>query len=119
MLDTEAQAHWLEFVFLPSFERTAAGVLSAEDIRVLELTLIQDPRAGAVVRGTGGVRKVRAAIEGRGKSGSARVVYLYVEVRRKIYLLLCYPKNEQGNLTPEQKRRVRQLVAQLQSEEAG
>jgi len=107
----------LEFVFLPSFERTAHGVLSPEDVRELELTLLQDPRAGAVLRDTGGVRKVRAAIEGRGKSGSARVVYLYVEVRQKIYLLLCFPKNQQENLTPEQRRRIRQLVAQLEAEE--
>ncbi|HSU12951.1 type II toxin-antitoxin system RelE/ParE family toxin [Longimicrobium sp.] len=118
MYSTGARAHFLEFVFLPSFERTAQGVLSPEDIRELELTLLQQPRAGAVLRDTGGVRKVRAAIEGRGKSGSARVVYLYVEVRQKIYLLLCFAKNEQGNLTPEQKRRVRELVAQLQAEEA-
>lgn len=106
-----------EFVFLPSFERTAQGVLSPEDIRELELTLLQEPRAGAVMRDTGGVRKVRASIQGRAKSGSARVIYLYVERREKIYFLLCYPKNEQGNLTPEQKRRVRQLVAQLEAEE--
>jgi hypothetical protein len=45
------------------------------------------------------------------------VVYLYVEAREEIYLLLCFPKNEQANLTPEQKRRIRQLVAQLEAEE--
>jgi hypothetical protein len=106
-----------QFVFLPSFERTAEGLLSESDIRELECTLLENPREGPVMRGTGGVRKVRAAIEGRGKSGSARVVYLYVEARQKIYFLLCFPKNEQANLTPEQTRRIRMLVAQLEAEE--
>lgn len=110
-------ARCLEFVFLPSFERSAAGLLSEEDIRELELTLLENPREGAVIKNTSGVRKVRLALPGRGKSGGTRVIYLYVEVRQKIYLLLCYPKNEQGNLTPEQSRRIRQLVARLQGEE--
>lgn len=107
---------FLEFVFLPSFERSATGLFSESDIQELECTLLENPREGPVMRGTGGVRKVRAATEGRGKSGSARVMYLYVEVREKIYFLLCFPKNEQANLTPEQKRRVRLLVAQLEAE---
>lgn len=102
---------------LPSFERTAAGVLSEGDIRELELELLGEPRKGRVLRGTGGVRKVRAAPEGHGKSGGARVIYHYVEAREKVYLLLCYPKKEQGNLTPEQSRRIRVLVAQLEAEE--
>ncbi len=112
-----AQAPCLEFVFLPSFERSAAGLLRDEDIRELELTLLENPREGALVASTGGVRKVRLRLPGRGKSGSTRVIYLYVEKRQKIYLLLCYPKNEQETLTPEQSRRIRQLVANLQGEE--
>jgi len=117
MLIVPGVKRYLEFVFLPSFERSVAGVLSEGDIRELECTLLENPREGPVMRGTGGVRKVRAAAEGRGKSGSARVVYLYVEAREKIYFLLCFPKNEQANLTPEQARRIRLLVAQLEAEE--
>ena len=117
MLLLRTSTRFLEFVFLPSFERTSNGVLSDEDIRELERELLVEPRKGPVMRDTGGVRKVRAAIEGRGKSGSARAIYLYVEAREKIYFLLCFPKNEQGNLTPEQTRRIRMLVAQLEAEE--
>lgn len=109
-------ARYLEFVFLPSFERSAAGVLTDKEIRDLELELLENPHAGAVVAGTGGVRKVRLALPGRGKRGSTRVIYLYVEARQKIYLLLCYPKNEQEDLTAEQKKTIRQLVAKLQEE---
>ena len=117
MLIIPRSTRFLEFVLLPSFERSAEGLFSEDDIRELERTLLENPRAGPVMRGTGGVRKVRAATEGRGKSGSARVVYLYVEAREKIYFLLCFPKNEQANLTPEQTRRIRMLVAQLEAED--
>jgi len=109
-------ARYLEFVFLPSFERSAAGLLSDKEIRDLELELLENPHAGAVVASTGGVRKVRLALPGRGKRGSTRVVYLYVAARQKIYLLFCYPKNEQGDLTAEQKKSIRQLVAKLHGE---
>jgi len=102
-----------EFVRLPSFERSADGVLSEDDIRALEQALVCDPRAGDVMRDTNGVRKIRAARDGRGKSGGARVAYLYVEIRERIYLLLAFPKNEQANLTPDQKKRVRELVEQI------
>lgn len=111
------RARYLEFVYLPSFERSAAGVLSDAEIRDLELELLENPQAGAVAAGTGGVRKIRLALPGRGKRGSVRVIYLYIEARQTVYLLLCYPKNEQESLTPEQKKRVRQLVATLQGEE--
>jgi hypothetical protein len=117
MLRLPVRARFVEFVFLPSFERSTAGLLSSEDVREVELTLLRDPRAGVVVRDTGGVRKVRAGLEGRGKSGGVRIVYLYVEAREKIYFLLCFPKNEQANLSPEQKRRIRQLVAILEAQE--
>ncbi|HEX2202049.1 MAG TPA: type II toxin-antitoxin system RelE/ParE family toxin [Longimicrobium sp.] len=113
---TVTATRYLEFVFLPSFERTAEGLFSDDDVRALEQALIHDPRAGDVVPGTGGVRKVRVAVEGRGKRGGSRVVYLYVEVRSRIYLLLAYAKNEQADLSPEQARRVRQLVEHLKRE---
>lgn len=82
----------------------------------MEARLIENPRAGDLVANTGGVRKLRAASEGRGKSGSTRVLYLFLELRGKVYLLLVYPKNAQANLTDEQKRRMRELVARLREE---
>ena len=107
---------YLEFVLLPSFERCAEGLFTDDDVRALQHTLIQNPRAGVVRRDGGGVRKIRAAVQGRGKSGSTRVLYLYVEIRERIYLLYAFAKNEQENLTPEQARRIRRLVAQLQAQ---
>src|SRR5215218_3828385 len=56
-------------VRLPSFERSARGILGAEEEAWLDDTLARLPELGAVIRGTGGVRKIRVALPGRGKSG--------------------------------------------------
>ena len=113
---SDPESGYLEFVRLPFFERSSRDVLSEEEIRRLEERLISDPWAGDLVANTGGVRKIRAAQEGRGRSGGARVVYLYVAIRETIYLLLTYPKNVQATLTDDQKRRLRELVARLRKE---
>jgi hypothetical protein len=107
----------LEFIYLALFERTRKGVLSDAEMKEVEDQLLANPRAGAVIVATGGVRKLRAAQEQRGKSGSARVVYLYVEEQSTVYFILAFPKNVQGNLTPDQKKLVRALVGQVRHEE--
>lgn len=106
----------LEFVYLAMFERTRQGVLEEGDIERLEDALLANPRAGAVLAGTGGVRKVRAAQRGRGKRGSARVAYLYVEAQATVYLVLAFPKNVRGALTAEQTRAVRSLAEAIRRE---
>jgi hypothetical protein len=107
---------FLEFVYLGLFERTRAGVLDDAEVKALEDELLANPRAGVVMVNTGGVRKVRAAQQGRGKSGSARVAYLYVPEQATVYFILAFPKNVQGNLTPDQKKQVRSVVAQIKDE---
>jgi hypothetical protein len=79
----------------------------------MEEELVHNPRAGDLMANTAGVRKIRVANEGRGKRGSARVVYLHVEVRETVYLLLAFPKNVQANLSATEKAQVRMLVAQI------
>jgi hypothetical protein len=111
------QGELLEFIYLPLFERTRKGVLTDAEVKEVEDALLANPRAGAVIVNTGGVRKVRAAQDQRGKSGSARVVYLYVEEQATVYFILAFPKNVQGNLTAEQKRLVRALVGQVRQED--
>lgn len=107
---------YLEFVYLPLFERTRSRVYTDEEMEKLENTLLENPEDGDVMSNTGGVRKSRAAHEGRGKSGSGRVAYLYLRRRRTIYFLLAFPKNVQGNLTDPQKKAVRALVADIKNE---
>lgn len=107
----------LEFVYLGLFERTRKGVLADAEMKEVEDTLLANPRAGAVMVNTGGVRKVRAAQEHRGKSGSARVAYLYVPEQATVYFILAFPKNVQGNLADAQKKQVRAVVAQIRDED--
>jgi hypothetical protein len=107
----------LEFSYLALFERTRKGVLDDSEMKAVEDELLANPRAGAVIVNTGGVRKLRAAHDGRGKSGSARVVYLYVEEQETVYFILAFPKNVQGNLTADQKKLVRSLVSQVKADD--
>jgi len=74
------------------------------------------PRIGDVIEGTGGARKMRIQMENRGKSGGARVIYVDVFEKEKLYLLLAYPKSVQDDLTPEQRKQVRKLVEAIKKE---
>ncbi|MDQ2787623.1 MAG: type II toxin-antitoxin system RelE/ParE family toxin [Chloroflexota bacterium] len=85
-------------------------------IRTMENHLANDPHRGVVIPGANGARKMRLALPGRGKSGSARVIYVYVEVKGRIYCLLVYRKNVQENLTPEQNRALSAIIEALKGE---
>ena len=78
--------------------------------------IARDPDCGAVMRGTGGIRKVRFAIEGRGKSGGVRVVYYFHSEAMPVYLLTVFAKNEKANLTPAERNALTRLVVVLQRE---
>ena len=72
--------------------------------------------AGDVIQGTGGARKVRIPLEGRGKSGGGRVIYVDVVIREQIYLLMAYPKNVQTDLSQDQKKMMRKLIEIIKGE---
>lgn len=103
----------LTFVYLPTFLRTAKGLLSDEDERAMELQLLQDPERGDVIAKTGGFRKMRLAGAGRGKRGGNRVIYFYVRPDARVYLALAYAKNVADDLTEAEKRTLKQLAATL------
>ena len=89
--------------------------LSDEDLRSLENELLDNPTAGDVMGGCGGLRKLRFAppSQHRGKRGETRVVYGYFPVHGHAYLILIYPKNEQDNLTAAQKKQFRELMREI------
>ncbi len=106
-----------EFVELPSFLADWKRLgLKDEQLRELEMMLLTDPKAGAVIEGTGGIRKLRYAFPGRGKSGSARVIYIDFAVHEKTYLLTVYAKNQQDNLTKEERNDLKALVGLLEKQ---
>ncbi len=73
-----------------------------------------NPRKGDVIQGTGGARKVRVSLPGRGKSGGARIIYVYVEVYGAIFFLLVYTKNQQSDLTDTQRRALRAAIQEIE-----
>jgi len=88
------------------FARRAEKLLSPDEHEELLFYLAVNPESGDEIPGTGGVRKVRFAAKGRGKSGGVRVIYYFFDDDNPLYAILLYGKNEQANLTPEQKREV-------------
>jgi hypothetical protein len=102
----------MEFIETAVFRRQVDEALGAEDFRELQVALVARPDAGTLIRGTGGLRKLRWALEGRGKSGGVRVIYYWAVSDEVVYLLLLYAKNEQGTLTPAQEKQLRRLVEQ-------
>ncbi len=109
-------ARFLDFVHLPSYVRSAKGIVADSEQRNLEHALLANPEAGATIAGTGGVRKIRLAAPGRGKSGGVRVIYFYRPAKLRIYLILAYPKNARESISDSEKRRIRTLTAALEAE---
>ena len=105
------------FVELPSFRNTWRSLgLTDGDLRRLQEELLTNPQLGNVIQGTGGVRKMRFALENRGKSGSMRIIYVDFVIHEKLYLLTAYPKSEKDNLTKAERNELKKLVALLEAE---
>ena len=105
------------FVELPIFRSRWKDMgLDDHDLKRLQEELLADPKVGAVMRGTGGVRKMRFAFEQKGKSGSVRVIYVDFEVYEKIFLITAYPKNEKDNLTDSERNEIKQMIHALEDQ---
>ena len=92
------------------FTRRIDDLLSPEEYRLLQLALVARPDVGKVIPGTGGLRKLRWAVGGRGKRGGARVIYFWHPARQQLLMLFAFAKNEADNLTMAQKRALRRVV---------
>ena len=106
-----------EFIYTEPFRRAWGAMgLDDGDIKELELILLKNPHDGDVIKGTGGARKMRITLEAHGKRGGARVIYLDVYEKEKLYLLFAYPKKVQSDLTSEQKKAIKNLVELIKKE---
>lgn len=84
--------------------------LTEEDLRTLENELLNNPKAGKVIRGTGNLRKYRFAFPNRGKSGSTRVCYVDFVIQETIYLITVYSKKEKDNLSKAERNDIKKLI---------
>ena len=98
------------FLETPVFTTAVTSLLSDEEYRQLQLALLIRPEQGALIRGSGGLRKVRWGAGGRGKRGGVRVIYYWHRGDQTLYMLLVYSKSAQDDLTPAQLRVLRRLV---------
>ena len=106
------------FIEVPLFTKRWKEIgLTDSDLRQLQIMLLKDPESGPVIEGTGGIRKVRFPLENRGKSGSVRVCYTDFAEYEVTYLITAFKKNEQENLTDDEKNVLRKLVKALRSAE--
>jgi hypothetical protein len=105
----------LTFVEAMVFTRRILALGLEESLRGLQLELLEHPEAGDIVPRTAGLRKIRLGdpASGRGRRGGARVHYLWLPHRGVIYLMYIYGKNEASSLTPDQKKQLRGVVAQI------
>ncbi len=82
-----------------AFTGRAKGRMSAAEVdRAIEV-IARDPLCGDLIQGTGGIRKVRFAVKGQGKSGGVRIVYYYFNESMPVFLLTVFAKNEKADLT--------------------
>lgn len=107
------------FIEVPLFSKRWAEIgLGEDELLALQILLLKDPESGPVMEGTGGIRKVRFPIENRGKSHSIRVCYTDFEEYEVIYLITAFTKNEQDNLSDDEKKVLKKLVKSLKDEAA-
>jgi RelE toxin of RelE / RelB toxin-antitoxin system len=97
----------LEF---PTFVRDAERLFTADELDALRQFLAASPLAGAVIPATGGVRKLRASVAGKGKRGGARVIYYFCDEDVPLALIAAYSKGEKANLTGKEKAELRVLA---------
>lgn len=98
---------------MPEFSRSAKSLLSVLEVQALISHLAEHPCAGVLIAGTGGIRKLRWAREGMGKSGGVRVIYYYHDERMPLYLLSMFGKNQKANLSRAEANELSTLVKLL------
>lgn len=92
------------------FTRQVRDLLSDDEYRELQVSLVSRPDAGNIIPGSGGLRKVRWATQGKGKRGGLRVIYYWAVARQRLFMLFIYAKSDQDDLTPAQLRVLRDIV---------
>lgn len=98
---------------MPEFIRNAKRLLGDDEIQAVISYLSEHPSSGVLMAGTGGVRKLRWAREGKGKSGGVRVIYYFHSERIPLYLLTVFGKNEKANLSKAEANALSKLVKLL------
>ena len=92
------------------FTKQVQKLLTDDEYAAWQDDLVRRPEAGVVIPGSGGLRKLRWGLAGRGKRGGGQVIYFWAVTQDRLLMLFIYPKNVQDDLTPEQLRVLRRVV---------
>ena len=103
----------LTVVETPSFLKDSKKLLNDEEREELVNYLSSDPKAGILVKGTGGIRKVRWAQEDSGKSGAYRVIYFFHSMEIPLFILNIFAKNEKVNISQAERNELKKLAGLL------
>lgn len=101
------------FIETPTFTRMVAALLTDDEYRELQNALVEDPARGDLIKGGVGIRKLRHAMQGRGKSGGVRAIYYWMKADHQIYMLVVYPKSKKDDLTDKEIAILHDLVKEL------
>ncbi len=106
----------MEFIESTTFTRLISELVSDNDYAEFQKNLSEHPTRGDLMPKCGGVRKIRMATEGKGKSGGARVIYYYLQNHSTIYLLYVFTKGDADNLSAEGKQKMREYTRAIKAE---
>lgn len=116
-LDIDDLENGLLFIEVDPFQDLADKYLGEDGRAELQNLLLEDPEAGPMEKETGGARKIRVALPGRGKSGGARVIYYYRKSRFVVYFLTLFPKNEKAALSDDDKKWIKKQIKKINEED--
>ena len=108
-----AKAPLLTVVETPSFLRDSKKLLSDDEREALVYYLSSSPKSGILIKGTGGIRKIRWAREDSGKSESYRVIYFFHSMEIPLFILNIFAKSEKVNITQAERNELKQLTGLL------
>ena len=104
-----------EFIHGKKFDEQWKSLnLNDDNFKELQTILLKNPKIGAVIQGTGRLRKMRYSYGNRGKSHCARVCYVDFEVNGIIFLVMVFAKNEMENLSKAERNSIKQMIERLE-----
>ncbi len=103
----------MEFRELKGFTDIIEKIASDEELLSLQMELVENPIKGKLVQKTGGARKIRMAVGGKGKSGGARVIYYFQDKNNIIWMLTAYRKSEKTDLTQSEVYDIAEIIREI------
>lgn len=94
----------------PIFTKLINETMSDDEYKELQEALVIKPDLGVLIKSSGGLRKIRWSVDGRGKRGGVRIIYYWMTENEQLYMMYIFPKSTQENLTDAQTKALRQIV---------